>query len=277
MASDAPTTHDAPWSFSMDVLPGSPDEPHLAQAFELLLGDPGMFEARRLGDVMLDMGDQAAFLAEHYPHFQARTQAGHPMFVYGPGESYVLVHFSLRADAGGHVSGYFPDAGEEPLLERISTLAGHLEAPFTSVHCNPRDASIDRRSDRHRELLKDRTGRQAFPFWVKWGLPGIAYRSLFGRPFVDLIGLDRFATLPPDVAWPREKLWVVAGSPSAGVWTFDPMCAQERRVIDHLGPQYFFDVETGALPTELPDVPQHVSLPVTIRDPATGELTNAGG
>lgn len=157
-------SRDRPWSFTIDTLPGSPDSGRLRPVFELLFGDDELLKTMRLADSALDPGDAAAFLAEQYPVYQSRSKVGHQMFVYGPGDDFVLVALSLGPGAGGHLSGLLSGTG-----------------------------------------------------------------------------------------------------------------AGDRGPIEHLGPQHFFDVETGRLPTALPAMSAAPSFAVTVRDPASGELETISG
>ena len=258
------------WGFDIEVLPGSPPSERLAPAFDLLFGDGGLIEARRLDSSKLNVADPVAHLAALYPVAQSRTNKGHQMFVYGRGDAYVSVAFSLVSGRGGSVGGLVPGADGDELVSRVSALVDMLEAVFASVFVGDREQTMLVRSSRHMEATKDEHGRAAFPFWARWGLPGLAYRSMLGRPFVESIGEDRLQAVGQDLAWPVGGHWVVAGSAEPEDWSLDPMCDQERQLIDRLGPDCFYDVETGRLPSCLPSLPPHPSFPVSIRDAATG-------
>jgi len=258
------------WGFDIDVLPGSPPSERLASVFDILVGDGGLIEARKLDSSKLDVADPVAYLAALYPVAQSRTNKGHQMFVDGRGDAYVSVDFSLVPGRGGSVGGLVPGADGDELVSRVSALVDVLEAVFASVFVGDREQTILARSSRHREATKAEHGMAAFPFWVRWGLPGLAYRSMLGRPFVELIGEDRLGAVGHDLAWPVGGHWVVAGSAEPEDWSLDPMCDQERHLIDQFGPECFFDVETGRLPSCLPSLPAHPSFPVTIKDAGTG-------
>ncbi len=262
------------WGFTVEVLPGSPPSDRLMHVFDLLVGEGGLIEARKLDSSVLKVADPVAHLAELYPVAQSRTNKGHQMFVYGRGDAYVSVAFSLVPDRGGSVSGLVPGADGDDLVSRVSALVDTLEGLFASVFVGDREQTMLARSSRHMEATKAEHGRAAFPFWERWGLPGLAYRSMLGRPFVELIGEDRLRAAGHDLAWPVGGHWVVAGSAEPEDWSLNPMCDQERRLIEQLGSEHFFDVETGRLPSCLPSLPPRPSFPVTIKgsDTAATEL-----
>jgi hypothetical protein len=90
------------------------------------------------------------------------------------------------------------------------------------------------------------------------GLPGLFWRNFFGPPFVRMFG-ERLASLPEDC---RERLGddLVLVQPytlpsDAGT---EEGNARERALIEHLGPECFYDHEHHTLPTRRP-VLDHLS------------------
>ncbi len=88
------------------------------------------------------------------------------------------------------------------------------------------------------------------------GLTGVYWRNFFGPPFVRLFG-ERLASLPEGCT--KEELGggVVLVQPYE-----DPSMAgthegvrRERSLIEHLGPDCFYDHERHLKPTRLPDLP----------------------
>ncbi len=256
------------WSFDLRVLPGSPAIDHLVPIFERLFGAAGLIEPRKLDRNKITASDPVTHLADLYSVAQSRTKKGHNMFVDGQGASYISVSFSLRRDAGGTIGGMIPGVDPNELVESVSELMELTEGLFGSVFLRELDGGdgILSRGNIHLKAAREARGRDAFPFWVRWGLPGLAWRSMLGRPFVELVGKDRLRAVGPDLAWPVGEHWVVAGCDDPAEWTVDPMCSQERSLIDQLGPEHFFDVETGRRPTVLPKLPPHPSFPVTFKD-----------
>lgn len=255
------------WGFQVSVLPGSPAADRLLPVFRLLVGDGGLLDRPRLESTELDMADPAAYLAESYPEYQSRSEGGLNLQIEGPGDAFVSVDFSLGPRRGGTLAGHLPGVDGDHLVDAVSTIVDQLEALFASVYAGEYEATMPARVAAHREATKAAHGRDAFPFWVRWGLPGLAWRSMLGGPFVELIGEDRLrAASDDDLAWPVGAHWVVAGSSAPGDWSLEPMGDQERRAIDLLGPEYFFDIDTGRLPTRLPDLPSTPSFAVTLHD-----------
>ena len=107
------------WHFSIALLPGSPGSERLLPVFELLVGDDKLMRATKLESSKLDMDDPASHLAEGYPVFQTRTRKGFPMFVYGRGESFMLVDFRLTPGGGGSLSGFLTQTQEPVVTARV--------------------------------------------------------------------------------------------------------------------------------------------------------------
>ena len=107
-------------------------------------------------------------------------------------------------------------------------------------------------------------------------LLGIARVQWFGPAFVDAFGGDDvFKQLPE--GWAEEvrpKLWKVYGSDGTHERTteWNRFSDRERAIIEALGPEFFFNVETGELATEFVDIPIASQYPVYLWDEAAGEL-----
>jgi hypothetical protein len=87
------------------------------------------------------------------------------------------------------------------------------------------------------------------------GLPGLFWRNFFGPPFVRMFG-ERLASLPSEfkqdlgdgiVLVQPYELPTQAGTPEAA--------ARERQLIEHLGPECFYDHQHHRKPTRLPQLP----------------------
>jgi hypothetical protein len=97
------------------------------------------------------------------------------------------------------------------------------------------------------------------------GLAGVYWRNFFGPPFVRLFG-DRLASLPPGctqedlgggiVLVQPYELPSLAGTPEG--------IARERALIEHLGPECFYDHERHLKPSRLPVLPP---APTTTGEP----------
>jgi hypothetical protein len=87
------------------------------------------------------------------------------------------------------------------------------------------------------------------------GLRGLFWRNFFGPPFVRMFA-ERLATLPAEfkqdlgggiVLVQPYELPTQAGTPEA--------ISRERQLIEHLGPECFYDHEHHRKPTRVPDLP----------------------
>lgn len=89
------------------------------------------------------------------------------------------------------------------------------------------------------------------------GLAGLFWRNFFGPPFIQLFG-ERLATLPDPfkqslgdglvLVQPYERP-SQAGTPEGD--------ALEHRLVNHLGPECFYNHERHLPPTRVPDLPRH--------------------
>jgi hypothetical protein len=106
---------------------------------------------------------------------------------------------------------------------------------------------------------------------VSRALPGVYWLNYFGSTYCELIGRDRLLSAPA-----HEVKEVGAGvllmvQPDPLAWETPEYREAERRVLEHLGPQYFFsradpDRPTVAPPFEVPPPPDpSVRLQVIVR------------
>lgn len=108
-------------------------------------------------------------------------------------------------------------------------------------------------------------------------LLGIAPVQWFGSAFVDAFGGDSVFEGLPD-GWAEKVapgLWKVFGvedpqDPDA--FEVERWSDRERALIEALGPQFFFNVETGELATEFVEIPVATQYPVYLWDDAANEL-----
>lgn len=106
------------------------------------------------------------------------------------------------------------------------------------------------------------------------GLAGIYWRNFYGSMFIRLFG-DRLTSLPKE--YTRDlggDLWLVepyelpdmAGTPEAQ--------ARERAIIEHLGPECFYDHERHIMPTRVPELPPVPPSSGALWRPPPGEPQN---
>jgi hypothetical protein len=90
------------------------------------------------------------------------------------------------------------------------------------------------------------------------GLPGLFWRNFFGPPFVRLFG-ERLASLPEDCRKPLgDELVLVQPYELPTEAGTEHGNARERALIEHLGPECFYDHEHHTPPTRRP-VLDHLS------------------
>lgn len=104
------------------------------------------------------------------------------------------------------------------------------------------------------------------------GLAGVAHRMVLGEELVAMFGEDRLRSLPASMAAQhRSGRWVLSSTEDPLAWTVDRWCPEEAAVIEALGPEHFFDPQTGRLPTVTPSVPEVAPYRCTVVDPTTRE------
>ena len=165
----------------------------------------------------------------------------------------------------GVISGGWPAENVEPLVDGAARLCAALDAPLAMIHA--RDGpSFEQRKAAHRSAAEAVHGRAVYPWGPKWGLSGVAYRTVLGRPFVDLIGETALAESPSTVAERRGALWVLKGAADPTAWTGDRWTPEEREIAQRLGEDLFFNPTSGALPTRTPEIADFPSFPVYVLD-----------
>jgi hypothetical protein len=116
--------------------------------------------------------------------------------------------------------------------EVFQTLCDGLPSLYGDVHSS---AEYDAKN-----MSREGGGLEAVGVDASKHLPGIYWLNFFGKPYCDLIGRDRLLSAP--AAEVREVddgvLLRLADDPRE--WASPEYKAVERRVLDHIGPQYFF-------------------------------------
>lgn len=144
--------------------------------------------------------------------------------------------------------------------------------------CSPGASTADRWDKRDLEIRKSDLDRhQQSLRWIKRDLFGIAPVQWFGSAFVEAFGGDSVFEGLPD-GWAEKVapgLWKVFGvedpeDPEAFV--VERWSDRERALIEALGPEFFFNVETGELASEFVEIPIATQYPVYLWDELAGEL-----
>lgn len=83
-------------------------------------------------------------------------------------------------------------------------------------------------------------------------LPGIYCRTFFGKPFADFIGRERLLSAPAYATQAIGDGVLVELHERTEAWNTAEYRETERRVLDHIGRQYFFDRNNPDRPTVAP-------------------------
>ena len=145
---------------------------------------------------------------------------------------------------------------------------GFSLGPLPSRRLTRRDFNIEEQIHEHQPRMRR---------WVKRDLLGISPVHWFGSAFVEAFGGDSVFEALPD-GWAEKVapgLWKVFGvedpeDPDA--FQVESWSERERALIEALGPEFFFNVETGELATEFVEIPIASQYPVYLWDEAAGEL-----
>lgn len=84
-------------------------------------------------------------------------------------------------------------------------------------------------------------------------LPGLYWLNYFGSPYVDLIGKERLLTAPAYEVQEVADGVFISLSASPNEWNKPKYKDRERRVIEHLGEQFFFSKQDPERETRAPD------------------------
>ena len=174
------------------------------------------------------------------------------------------VSWNMHSLAAGKSVSVVETAGELMQIEQAGFSSSFL--PFRRQV--RRDFHIEQQFKEHETQVRR---------WAKRDLLGIAPVQWFGSAFVDAFGGDSVLEGLPD-GWAEKVapgLWKVFGvedpeDPDA--FQVESWSERERALIEALGPEFFFNVETGELATEFVEIPIASQYPVYLWDEAAGEL-----
>jgi hypothetical protein len=158
---------------------------------------------------------------------------------------------------GGKLSCWWPD---DKLARSISSREEHVQqvARMMRLLDSPLAYSAIR-EDEARKTCWEMEGRfirrSEFITDYSQGLMGVFWRTFLGPPFVRLFG-DHLATLPPDSARRLgSDLWFIEPYLMPADALTEEGRLKERRIIQHLGAECFFDFERQTRPTRKPELP----------------------
>jgi hypothetical protein len=105
-----------------------------------------------------------------------------------------------------------------------------------------------------KNMIRSSSGVSAVGVRLGAAIPGLYWVNFFGQPYLDMIGSDRFLTLPAGsiTSFPRGGI-VVKLDDTPGAWRTSEYKAAESQIIKHLGAQYFFNPADPDQVTKAPD------------------------
>lgn len=96
--------------------------------------------------------------------------------------------------------------------------------------------------------------RPTLPPWR--GLVGVPWRTLLPANFVDMFGVDRLQALPSELAVEHDNgMWTLQRCESPTDSHSDQALANEQRIIELLGQEFFVNRETLEIPSVVPYFP----------------------
>ena len=96
-------------------------------------------------------------------------------------------------------------------------------------------------------------GLEAMGVDISRHLPGLYWLNFFGRPYCDLMGRERLLSAPAAEVREVGDGVVLRMADDPRQWASPEYKAVERRVLDHIGPQYFFSRDQPNRKTTAPD------------------------
>jgi hypothetical protein len=106
---------------------------------------------------------------------------------------------------------------------------------------------------RARNLHDDASGMWALGRDVRQSLPGVYWLNVFGQPYRTLIGRRRIETAPAVSVSETGAAAILQSYGAPEDWSTPEARARRRAIVDHLGPQFFFDREAPDRKTVAPD------------------------
>jgi hypothetical protein len=161
------------------------------------------------------------------------------------------------------------------LVELLVDLSELLSSPLAVLsHEAP---GLDRagwrsREGSHMQALREAAGPNFPQYGLSQGLAGVAHRMVLGDELMAMLGEDRLASLPPELAQHHPGgRWVLTPTDDPLEWTYEKWCEGEAAIIQALGPEHFFDPVSKALPTVVPELPKVAPYPCRTWDPKAKE------
>lgn len=151
-----------------------------------------------------------------------------------------------------------------PLIDALAAGARVTASPFAFL--DRFEGGFGDRHESHRaEYQQDKQGQDRM-FGLLRGYSGVPWRTVLGPASVDFFGVEALDALPAELG--RELspgYWMLTPCEQPDDWTAEQYCDGERRIIETLGADRFFDPVTNALPTVVPTLPELSEVAATFR------------
>lgn len=129
--------------------------------------------------------------------------------------------------------------------EMFQALCGALPSLYGDIHSSD---EYDAKNMSH-----EGGGLEAVGVDASKHLPGLYWLNFFGKPYCDLIGRDRLLSAPAAETREVNEGVLLRLFDDPRKWASPEYKAVERRVLDHIGPQYFFSKDQLNRKTTAPD------------------------
>lgn len=129
--------------------------------------------------------------------------------------------------------------------EMFQALCGALPSLYGDVHSSD---EYDAKNMSH-----EGGGLEAVGIDASKHLPGLYWLNFFGKPYCDLIGRHRLLSAPAAETREVNEGVLLRLFDDPRKWASPEYKAVERRVLDHIGPQYFFSKDQPNRKTTAPD------------------------
>lgn len=257
--------------------PGRPDRSILVAALERMLShrEPVIAFTRLESGARLPPDHPAQAIVDAWEGAGPGTPVG--VVAEGRGNTLVIATKDRVGDLQGvlDISWTFDPGLTEGFVELLVDLSELLSSPLSVL--SHEGGGPERRGWLTREHLHLMAVRETadpdkiVQYGLFRGLAGVAHRMVLGDDLVALLGQDRLAALPSELAHRRGDRWVLTPTAEPLEWTAEEWCPGEAAVIEGLGPEHFFDPVSKALPKVVPELPKVAPYPCRTWDPTAKE------
>lgn len=104
-----------------------------------------------------------------------------------------------------------------------------------------------------KNLVRTEGGVSAVGVRIGAAIPGVYWLNFFGDAYLEMVGLERFLSLPAGAAHRNPKGVIVRLADTPNEWQDREYVDAARRIVEHLGAQFFFDRDQPERATEAPN------------------------